>query len=323
MKAVRVIPHPDGGRIEIQDVPVPVAGPGQVLVRVRASGLNRGEITQARDRRSGESITVGVEFAGEVAAVGKDVSGWREGDRVMGHGRECQALYVLADPLALMPVPASVSWIEAASFPNAFITAHDAVVTNGQLKAGESVLVNAASGGVAWAALQIASLSGAKPVIAASRSATKLAGLAEYGVDVGIDTSHEPLLDGIMKATDKRGVDLIVDMVGGPAFEENLQGLAVCGRLVNIARLGGQTAQIDLSLLWLKRLKLIGVTFRTRTEQERLACIQACARDTLPWLQEGRIRWAIDRTFPLEEIHAAHAYMMQGEHAGKIVLTID
>lgn len=323
MKAVRVIPHADGGRIEIQDVPVPVAGPGQVLVRVRASGLNRGEITQARDRRSGEPITVGVEFAGEIAAVGKDVSGWREGDRVMGHGRECQALYVLADPLALMPVPASVSWIEAASFPNAFITAHDAVVTNGQLKAGESVLVNAASGGVAWAALQIASLSGAKPVIAASRSATKLAGLAEYGVDVGIDTSHEPLLDGIMKATDKRGVDLIVDMVGGPAFEENLQGLAVCGRLVNIARLGGQTAQIDLGLLWLKRLKLIGVTFRTRTEQERLACIQACARDTLPWLQEGRIRWAIDRTFPLEEIHAAHAYMMQGEHAGKIVLTID
>ncbi|MES2362397.1 MAG: zinc-binding dehydrogenase [Pseudomonadota bacterium] len=323
MKAVRVIPHADGGRIEIQDIPVPVAGPGQVLVRVRASGLNRGEITQAHDRRSGEPITVGVEFAGEIAAVGKNVSGWREGDRVMGHGRECQAQYVLADPLAIMPVPASISWIQAASFPNAFVTAHDAVVTNGQLRAGESVLVNAASGGVAWAALQIASLSGAKPVIAASRSASKLAGLAEYGVDVCIDTSHEPLLDGIMKATDKRGVDLIIDMVGGPAFEENLQGLAICGRFVNIARLGGQTAQIDLSLLWLKRLKLIGVTFRTRTEQERLACIQACARDTLPWLQEGRVRWAIDRIFPLEEIHAAHAYMMQGQHAGKIVLTID
>ncbi len=323
MKAVRVIPHADGGRIEIQDIPVPVAGPGQVLVRVRASGLNRGEITQAHDRRSGEPITVGVEFAGEIAVVGKNVSGWREGDRVMGHGRECQAQYVLADPLAIMPVPASISWIQAASFPNAFVTAHDAVVTNGQLRAGESVLVNAASGGVAWAALQIASLSGAKPVIAASRSASKLAGLAEYGVDVCIDTSHEPLLDGIMKATDKRGVDLIIDMVGGPAFEENLQGLAICGRFVNIARLGGQTAQIDLSLLWLKRLKLIGVTFRTRTEQERLACIQACARDTLPWLQEGRVRWAIDRIFPLEEIHAAHAYMMQGQHAGKIVLTID
>jgi NADPH2:quinone reductase len=323
MRAVRVIPHPDGGRIEIQDIEVPVAGSGQVLVRVRASGLNRGEITQASDRRSGEPITVVVEFAGEIAAVGAGVSGWKEGDRVMGHGRECQAQYVLADPLALMPVPASVSWIEAASFPNAFITAHDAVVTNGQLKAGESVLVNAASGGVAWAALQIASLWGAKPVIAASRSASKLAGLAEYGVDVGIDTSRESLLEGIMRATDKRGVDLIIDMVGGHAFEANLQGLAVCGRLVNIARLGGETAQIDLSQLWLKRLRLIGVTFRTRSEQERLACVQACARDMLPWLRDGRIRWAIHRTYSLEEIHAAHAYMMQGEHSGKIVLSID
>jgi len=323
MRAVRVIPHPDGGRIEIQDIAVPEVKPGQVLVRVRASGLNRGEITQARDRRSGDPITVGVEFAGEVAAVGAGVTAWKEGDRVMGHGRECQAQYVLTDPLSLMSVPANVSWIEAASFPNAFVTAHDAVVTNGQLKKGESVLVNAASGGVAWAALQIASLWGAKPVIGTSRSAAKLDKLYGYGVDVGIDTSRESLLEGIMRATDKRGVDLIIDMVGGPAFEENVQGLAVCGRLVNIARLGGQTAQIDLGQLWLKRLKLIGVTFRTRSEQERLACVQACARDMLPFLEEGRIRWAIDRTFSLEEIHAAHAYMMKGEHTGKIVLTID
>lgn len=323
MRAVRAIPHPDGGRIEIQDIAVPEVKPGQVLVRVRASGLNRGEITQARDRVSGDPITVGVEFAGEVAVVGAGVTGLKEGDRVMGHGRECQAQYVLADPLALMPIPASLGWIEAASFPNAFVTAHDAVITNGQLKKGESVLVNAASGGVAWAALQIASLWGAKPVIATSRSAAKLDKLYEYGVDVGIDTSKESLLDGIMRATDKRGVDLIVDMVGGPVFEDNVKGLAVGGRLVNIARLGGQTAQIDLSQLWLKRLKLIGVTFRTRSEQERLACVQACARDMLPFLQEGRIRWAIDRTFSLEEIHAAHAYMMKAEHSGKIVLTID
>jgi NADPH:quinone reductase len=323
MRAVRAIPHPDGGRIEIQDIAVPKVKPGQVLVRVRACGLNRGEITQARDRRSGEPITVGVEFAGEVAAVGTGVSGWKEGDRVMGHGRECQAQYVLADPLSLMPVPAKLGWIEAASFPNAFVTAHDAVVTNGELKNGESVLVNAASGGVAWAALQIASLWGAKPVIATSRSAAKLDKLYEYGVDVAIDTSRESLLDGIMGATEKRGVDLIIDMVGGPVFEANLQALAIRGRLVNIARLGGQTAQIDLSLLWLKRLRLIGVTFRTRSEQERLACVQACARDMVPFLQEGRIRWAIHRTYSLEEIHAAHAYMMQGEHSGKIVLTID
>jgi NADPH2:quinone reductase len=323
MKAVRVIPHPEGGRIEVQDIPVPIAGPGQVLVRVRASGVNRGEITQARDRRSGAPITTGVEFAGEVAAWGEGVTGWREGDRVMGHGRECQAEYVLSDPLALMRVPANVSWIEAASFPNAFVTAHDAVITNGQLRAGESVLVNAASGGVAWAALQIASLSQAKPVMAMSRSAQKLAKLSGYGVDVCIDSSQDSPVDKVMEATDKRGVDLIVDMVGGPAFEANLQSLAVCGRLVNIARLGGRTAQIDLEQVWLKRLRIIGVTFRTRSEQERLACVQACARDTQPWLEAGRIHWAIDRTFRLDDVHAAHAYMMEAQHFGKIVMTVD
>ncbi|HSW20491.1 MAG TPA: zinc-binding dehydrogenase [Ramlibacter sp.] len=323
MKAVRVIPHPDGGRIEIQDIPVPGVTEGKVLVRVRASGVNRGEITQARDRLSGLPGTVGVEFAGEVSAVGAGVTTWREGDRVMGHGRECQAEYVLADPLALMPVPDKLGWIEAASFPNAFITAHDAVVTNGELARGESILVNAASGGVAWASLQIASLLGASTVIATSRSADKLAGLSQYGVDVGIDTSRQSLLEGIMAATDKRGVDVIIDMVGAPAFEENVKGLAVRGRLVNIARLGGETATLDLGQLWLKRLRLIGVTFRTRSEAERLACIQACARDMLPFLQEDKIRWAIDRTFALEDVHSAHAYLMAGKHSGKIVLTVD
>ncbi len=323
MKAVRVIPHPDGGRIELQDIARPTVGPRQVLVRVRASGLNRGEITQAKEKRTGDPMTVGVEFAGEVAEVGSEVTAWREGDRVMGHGRECQAQYVLADPLAIMPVPSTVSWIEAASFPNAFITAHDAVITNGRLQPGESILVNGASGGVAWAALQIASLWKAHPVMAMSRSAEKLARLAEFGVDVGIDTSNESQVEKIMSATEKRGVDVVIDLVGAPVFEANLQSMAVGGRYVNVARLGGRTAQIDLETLWLKRLKLIGVTFRTRSEQERLQCIQACASDMLPFLKDGRIRWAIDRSFALDDIHAAHAYMMQAQHFGKIVLTID
>jgi NADPH2:quinone reductase len=318
-----VIPDPAGGRVEVQDIPAPVAGAGQVLVRVRASGLNRGEITQARDRRSGDPITAGVEFAGEVAAVGAGVKAWREGDRVMGHGRECQAQYALAHPLALMQVPAGVPWIEAAAFPNVFITAHDAVVTNGELRAGESVLINGASGGVALAAIQIAALVGAKPVIATSRSAAKLERLTAFGVDVGIDTARESQVEAVMAATGNRGVDVIIDTVGGTVFEANMKSLAVKGRLVHIARLGSSTAQIDLATLWMKRLKLIGVTFRTRTEEERLACIQACARDMLPLLNAGRIRWAIDRTFPLEAVAEAHAYMLQAQHFGKIVLTVD
>ncbi|KJK09634.1 acryloyl-CoA reductase [Burkholderiaceae bacterium 16] len=323
MKAVRVIPSPTGGKVEIQDIPAPVAGAGQVLVRVRAAGLNRGEINQARELRTGNTITAGVEFAGEVEAVGEGVHGWRAGDRVMGHGRACQAEYVIADPLALMAIPDGLSWIDAAAFPNVFITAHDAVVTNGQLRAGEAVLINGASGGVAMAAIQIASLLGAKPVIATSRSAAKLDRLSQFGVDVGINSSSESQVDAVMAATDNRGVDLIIDTVGGPVFEDNMKSLAVKGRLVNIARLGSNTAQIDLSLLWLKRLTLVGVTFRTRSEQERLECIQACARDMLPFLAAGRIRLPIDRTFPMTAIGEAHAYMQQDQHVGKIVLVVE
>jgi NADPH2:quinone reductase len=322
MKAVRVIPGGEGGRVELRDIPKPEVGPGQVLVRVRASGLNRGEITQARDLRSGPEITTGVEFAGEVAAVGAGVAGWREGDRVMGHGRNCQAEYVLAPPRALMRIPRGVSWVEAASFPNVFITAHDAIITNGELKRGESLLVNAASGGVAWAALQIGKLWGATPVIASSRSAEKLQKLTEYGVDLGIDASREDQVERVLQATDKRGVDVILDMVGGPLFEANIESLAVAGRLVQVARLGGAEARINLERIWLKRLKVIGVTFRTRSEEQRLACIEACARDLLPFLEEGRIRWALDRTFALDDVLDAHAYMMRAEHFGKIVLTL-
>ncbi|MEM5433179.1 zinc-binding dehydrogenase [Cupriavidus oxalaticus] len=323
MKAVRVVPGPEGGKVEVQDIPVPVAAAGQVLVRVRAAGLNRGEINQAKELRSGNTITAGVEFAGEVADVGAGVSGWRKGDRVMGHGRGCQAEYVVADPLALMPVPDGLSWIDAAAFPNVFITAHDALVTNGRLVAGESVLVNGASGGVALAAIQIASLMGARPVIASSRSAAKLDKISQFGVDVGIDASCDDQVEAIMEATGNKGVDIIIDTVGGPVFAANMQSLAVKGRLVNIARLGSATAQIDLTQLWLKRLQLIGVTFRTRTEQERLECIQACARDMLPFLRAGRVRLPIDRTFAMTDIAAAHAYMKQDQHVGKIVLLAD
>jgi len=323
VKAVRVVPGPEGGKVEVQAIPVPVAAAGQVLVRVRAAGLNRGEINQAKELRSGNTITTGVEFAGEIAEVGEGVSGWRKGDRVMGHGRGCQAEYVVADPLALIPVPDGMSWIDAAAFPNVFITAHDALVTNGRLVAGESVLVNGASGGVAMATIQIASLMGARPVIASSRSAAKLDKIIQFGVDVGIDASQDDQVEAVLQATDNKGVDIIIDTVGGPVFEANMKSLAVKGRLVNIARLGSATAQIDLAQLWLKRLQLIGVTFRTRTEQERLECIQACARDLLPFLRAGRVRLPIDRTFAMTDIDAAHAYMKQDQHVGKIVLLVD
>lgn len=324
MKAVRVIPGADGGRVEIQDIPVPTPGPGEVLVKVHAVGLNRGEIKYIAEHRSGATMTNGVEFAGTVEAVGAEVTGWKPGDRVMGHGRGCHAQFVLAAPLALMPIPERLSWVEAAAFPNVFITAHDALVSNAQLQPGESVFINGATGGVGVAALLTASALGAKPVIASSRSGGKLDRLARYGMDVGIIAGRQSQVDAILAATGKRGVDVIIDTVGGTVFEDHVKSLAVKGRLVNLARLSGAaSAPLDINLLWLNRLKIMGATFRTRTEQERVACVQDCARDLLPLLRDGKLNMPIDRTFAMDAIGEAYAHLQASEHIGKIVLEID
>jgi NADPH:quinone reductase-like Zn-dependent oxidoreductase len=323
MKAVQIFPGSEGGTLQIVDVPTPVPADGEVLVRVRASGLNRGEINMVRRARSGAPIPAGVEFAGEVAALGAGVQDWQPGDRVVGHGTGGQAEYVIANPLALMRIPNALPWTNAAAFPNVFITAHDALVTNGQLKPGETVLVNAASSGIGLAAIQIASALGAGMVIATSRSAAKVQKLKQLGVEHAIDISKQDQVEAVKALTGDRGVDVIIDSVGGTVFEANLNSLAVQGRLINIGRLGSSTATMNLELLWLKRLKLIGVTFRTRTEAERLACVQACARDLLPHLQEDRLQLPIDRTYRLDEVAKAHAYMDTDQHFGKIVLTTD
>ena len=323
MKAATIVPGPQGGRIEIREIPRPEPGPGQVVVRVMASGLNRGEIKLVREAASGAPVVAGVEFAGIVSAVGSGVEGLREGDHVVGHGRGGQAEYVLSAARALIRVPRALPWVEAAAFPNVFITAHDAVVTNGQLRPGETVLVNAATGGVGLAAVQLASLLGASQVFATSRSAAKVARLRELGATCAIDISRQDPVQEIVNHTEGRGVDVIIDSVGGTVLEANMASLAVRGRLVNIARMGAPSGPLDITAMWLKRLKLIGATFRTRTEEERLACVEACARDVLPLLEAGRIQLPVDRVFPLADIAQAHDYMQTDQHFGKIVLAVD
>jgi NADPH:quinone reductase-like Zn-dependent oxidoreductase len=323
MKAARIVPGPQGGRIEIHDVATPSPAPGQVLVRVMAAGLNRGEIKLVREATAGQPKGTGVEFAGVVEALGDGVDSLRIGDHVVGHGFGGQAEHIAAPARAVMRVPETLSWIEAAAFPNVFITAHDAVVTNGRLQPGETVLVNAASSGIGLAAIQIAKAMGAGKVIATSRSAGKLARLEAYGATHLIDVSKEDQAAAVMAATGGRGADLVVDSVGAPVFEANLKSMAVGGRLVNIGRMGGSVTQFDMTEMWLKRLHLIGVTFRTRTEEERLACIEACARDLLPHLEAGRIRLAVDSVYPLDRLAEAHEYMSTDQHFGKIVIAVD
>jgi len=320
LKAVIFVPNPQGATVEVREVPKPEVRSGQVLVRVRAAGLNRGEMAIRKNLTKGNAQPTGIEFAGEIVECAPDVTDYRVGERVMGHWRAGQAEFVAVDQRVLMRIPESIDWIHAGAFTNVFTTAHDAIVSNGQLQAGESILINAASSGIGMAAIQIAKLIGAKPVMGSSGSAAKLAQLEALGMDVGIDTTRGNFADAVLKATSDKGVDLIIDAVGASAFADNLRCLALKGRLIGVGRLGGNLAQIDLDLLALRRLKLIGVTFRTRTDDERAACVQAAARDLLPAFADGRIKPLIDRVFPMSAVQDAHVYMERNQHIGKIVL---
>ncbi|WP_235214262.1 quinone oxidoreductase family protein [Rhodococcus opacus] len=322
MLAARIVPSPSGGSLSVEPVPDPIPGPGEVLVRVFASGVNRGELKMVAKAQSGAPRGIGVEFVGVVDAVGEGVDQWVAGDKVLGHGTGGQAELVVAADRALMRMPEGLPWIDAATFPNVFITAHDALVTNGRLAQGETVLVNAAASGIALAATRIAkSLAGAT-VIATTRSPAKAQRLLELGADHVIVVGRDDQAEVVRQVTDGRGVDIVIDSVGGTDLEVNLSCLAVKGRLVNIGRLGSSSAHLDLETLWFKRLHLIGVTFQTRTEEERFACIEACGRDLLPKLAQGELSMPVDRTFPLEAVADAHEYMATDAHVGKIVIVV-
>jgi NADPH2:quinone reductase len=232
------------------------------------------------------------------------------------------AEYVTVDYRLALPVPERLSWQEAATIPVAYMTEHDALITNAHLQAGESVLVNAASSGVGVAALQIAKLFGARPIIGTGGSPEKLAALAAFGMEHGINYQQENVADAVLAATNGNGVDIVIDHVGAPLLQDHMRCMALKGRLIGVGRLGGRSTEIDLDLLALKRLRLIGVTFRTRTLDERIAIAQRCATDILPALADGRLRPLIDRTFPLDEALEAQGYMASNAHMGKIVLTL-
>jgi len=323
MKAVLIVPGEFGGSAEVREIDRPTAGPGQVLVRVMAAGLNRGELIVLGNARSGAPMVSGAEFAGEVADVGAGVEAFRPGDRVMGQARATQAEYAAVDAGFLMRIPDAWTWTEAAAFPNVFVTAHDALVTNGRLRAGETVLVNAASSGIGTAALQIAKGLGAGKVIAVSRSRNKLDRLKDLGWDVAIATESEQFIDAVLAATDNQGADLVIDSLGAEVFEANLKAMALDGRLVSVGRLTGKAAQIDLDWVALRRLSVIGVTFRTRTPEQSLACTAAARRDLEPLLDRGALRPIVDSAFALEDVKIAHHRLRSNQQVGKIILTVN
>jgi NADPH2:quinone reductase len=313
--------------LEIRDVPRPQPKPNEVLVAVRASGLNRADLLMSSGRMHGSTggagAIAGLEFSGEVVEAGAEVQGVKAGDRVMCSGAGGYAEYAVADWGRTAKVPANnMTFEQAATLPVALQTMHDAVVTNGRLKPGEAVLIQGASSGVGLMGLQIARHMGARLVIGTSTNAARRARLKEFGADLALDSADAGWPDAVLEATDGRGVDLIVDQVSASVANQNLRATAIRGRIVNVGRLGGFKGEFDFDLHALRRIDYIGVTFRTRSVEEVREINRRMRADLWGALEAGKLALPIDRTFPLDEAAAAQAHMRANAHFGKVVLVV-
>jgi NADPH2:quinone reductase len=313
--------------VEVREVAKPEPGPDQVLVRVRAAGLNRADLQvasgRAHGRIGGPGTVMGLELAGEVEAVGSNVKAVKPGDRVMGSSAGCYAEYAVADWGRVTPIPANnMSWEQATTLPIALQTMHNALVTAGRLKAGEAVMIQGASSGVGLMGMQIAKLKGARLVIGTSTNAARRARLKEFGADLAVDTTEPGWSEKVLAATDGKGVDLIVDQVSASVANENLKATAILGRIVNVGRLGGFKGEFDFDTHALRRIDYIGVTFRTRTVEEVREIVKAMRADLWSHVESGKLALPIDRTFPLDQAAAALAHMRENKHFGKIVLVV-
>jgi NADPH2:quinone reductase len=312
---------------EVRDVPKPEPAPNEVLVRVRASSLNRADLGVAaghqHGRVGGVGSRIGLECSGEIEAVGSEVKAFKAGDRVMGSAPGSYAEYVVADPGRLHRIPANnMTYEQAACLPVALQTLHNAIVTAGRFKRGETLLIQGASSGVGLMGLQIGKLMSASLVMGTSTNPGRRARLKEFGCDLAIDSSDPTWPEEVKKATGSKGVDLIVDMVSGSVANQNLEAAAILGRIVNVGRLGGQKAEFNFDLHALKRIDYIGVTNRTRTPVELNEVTRLMRADLWPAVESGKLSLPIDKTFPLAEVADALAMMRANRHFGKIVLTM-
>jgi NADPH2:quinone reductase len=314
------------GGATISDVAQPKPEGTQVLVRVRACGLNRADTGMrkghAHGAAGGAGTVLGMEWAGEVAALGPDAKGLKVGDRIMGSGGAAFAEYTLADHGRLFHAPSNMNFEEAATLPVALATMHNAVVTIGGVQPGQAVLIQGASSGVGLMAMQIAKLKGARLVIGSSTDAYRRSRLKEYGADLAVDSSDPSWVDEVLKATNGEGVDLIVDQVSGKVANQNLAATKVKGCIVNVGRLGGTHADFNFDLHAARRIDYVGVTFRTRTVEEVREIARRMTDDLWDAVSARKLTLPIDRRFPLAEAVAAQAHMRANAHFGKIVLTM-
>jgi len=302
---------------------IPAPGDGEVLIRVSAAGINRPDILQRRGMYpppTGAPDTPGLEVAGIIQAIGKNVSGVKLGDRVMalvpGGG---YAQHSIAPQETLMPIPDKMSFIEAAAIPETFFTVWSNVFMRGALQAGETLLVHGGASGIGTTAIKLGKAFGAKVIVTAGDD-QKCQFCRDLGADVAINYKDDVFEDAVLMATDGKGADVILDMVAGDYIPRDIACMNDDGRLVIIAFLGGVNASLNLTPIMMKRLTITGSTLRARPLSFKKSVRDALMQHVWPLLEAGRISPVIDRVFPMHDAAHAHAYMDSGQHMGKIVL---
>jgi NADPH2:quinone reductase len=324
MRAI-VITRPGGPEVlEVRDVPAPEPGPDQVLVRVRAFSLNRADLMQCRGLYPAPpgwpQDIPGLEYAGEVESLGPDVRGVSVGDRVMGIvGGGSYAEYAVTPAAHVMPIPAGLSFKDAAAIPEAFLTAYDAIKRIA-LSSGEWVLVHAVGSGVGTAVVQLAKMRGARS-IGTSRTPWKLERALELGLDVSIDSAKEELVPAVRRATGQ-GAQTAVDLIGGALFPQTLDAMARCGRLILVGLTAGRRADLDLGVLLGKRLHVEGTVLRSRSDEEKTTLTRAFVDANLAAFADGKLTPVVDRIFEMAEVRTAHEYLESNANFGNVVVRV-
>ncbi|OMH30693.1 NAD(P)H-quinone oxidoreductase [Tersicoccus sp. Bi-70] len=324
MKAIHLPTFGGPESLVLTDLPDPQPAPGDVVIDVAAAGINRADVNQRKGHYPpppGESELPGLEVSGTISAIGDGVDGFAVGDEVcalLAGGGYAEKVAVPAGQV--LPVPAGIDLVDAAGLPETVATVHANLSLHARLQPGETLLVHGGAGGIGTTAIQLATAMGAHVYVTAS-SQQKIDASTELGAVAGIDYTTEDFVERIGELTDGKGVDVILDVVGGAYLDRNLQAIASNGRLVIIATQQGSRAELNIGRLMGKRASVIGTTLRARPRPEKAQIIAAVRDEVWPLIEAGRLRPLIDRRFPLAEAAAAHEYFDSGSHIGKVLLT--